>query len=182
MALLVGGGAVAGFILFDLLVRLLPSPYPPAPVAEHDPFRRIHEILKRSDRAYALRLESLRRLRDSRLAAGSSATLEKEVLTAAAKLLAEHGATQAPSAALERLTRLAPRVTKACGKAGISLGPNIQPELIEIRVADLANQRAIGAVIAEYQFAELVRCLVANYAGSRKPTTLSRAEAAPHEQ
>lgn len=172
-----GAAACVGAVLLvGLLLRLLPSPYPPPPTEQKDPLHRTHEILKRSDRSYALRLESLRQLRESKLASGTAGGVEDEVLTAAAKLLAEHGDTNAAAVALRRLTLLAPRVTKACGKAGIILGPNVSPQLIEARLTNPDDRREVGALIAEYQFAELVRSLVTTHTGAREPAALTNGE------
>lgn len=154
------GGMVVAFALSALLVKVLPSVGPPLPIEEPDILRRCHEVLKRSQRDYGLRLTSLQRLREEGLAHGNPLAVEDELLTAARTLLATFEGREAPQEAARRLAAMAPRVAAICNKAGIVLGPAITPELIRARFLSEEDQRSLGSILAEYYFAELLRSLV----------------------
>jgi hypothetical protein len=159
--LLLAVGAYLVFVIFaDLLLEVIP-PLRPADRAEAlDPLRQRHEVLKRSSPEYSLRLNSVRRLREAGLAGGNPLAVEDEVLTAARELLRSQPVEEAEAVATRRLVLMAPQVTIACGRAGIVLGPNILPELIRARLQRPDDQKRLGQLIADYQFAELVRTLV----------------------
>lgn len=148
------------FVLFaPLAINLIPTKNPPPLVAHPDPLVRVHEVLKRTNEAYALRIESLRQLRAWAFAPGNPRSVEDEILTAAQELIRLHGPQHASAISLRRVTLIAPRVSAACGKAGIALGPNVVPELIESRARTNEERKRLGEIIAEYQFAEAVRAL-----------------------
>jgi len=132
----------------------------PVPTEQQDPLKLRHEILKRTDSHYALRLESIQRLRASGLAPGHATSVEDELLSASHELLVAHTSHVAEAIATRRVVLMAPKITTACGKAGIVLGPQILPELIQSRFNLDEDRKRLAELIAEYQFAELVRTLV----------------------
>lgn len=168
----VAGGVVCFVLFAPVAISLIPFKGPLPPVAHPDPLVRHHEVLKRTNEAYALRIESIRQLRVRAFAAGSPRSVEDEILTAAQELVRIHGLKHASAMALRRVTLMAPRVSAACGKAGIALGPNVVPELLEIRLRTAEECKRLGELIAEYQFAELVRalCTAAAEKESGEPT------------
>ncbi len=150
----------AALLLSALLVRLFPSPGPPPPIEAPDIATRQHEVLKRSNLNYGLRLASLKRLREAKLAYGPPEAVEDELLTAARTLLRSSQSDEAVEEATRRVAVLVPRVTALCSKAGITVGPAITAELIRARCQTPEDQRRLGRILAEYYFAELLRALV----------------------
>jgi len=171
VGLVIAAGFLTYLVFSPFLTGLLPSKQPQPPLSQSDELVRTHEVLKRTYQSYALRIESLRQLRQRGLVAGTPTAVEDEILTAARELLREHGTSQAPAIALRRLTLLAPRVTAACGKAGIVLGPNLTPELIEARLTNPYDRSRVAELVADYQFAEIVRMLVSTVADKEVSAT-----------
>ncbi|MCX7626261.1 MAG: hypothetical protein N2Z21_08635 [Candidatus Sumerlaeaceae bacterium] len=159
MAVMMGATLVLFAMGTLLALRYVPSHKPSPPVTHPDPLVRQHEILKRSNEAYALRIESIRKLRASGLAAGNPRSVEDEILTAARELITLHGPQHACAMATRRLVLIAPRVSATCAKVGIALGPNVVPDLIEARTGTTEERRRLAELVAEYQFAEEVRAL-----------------------
>jgi len=167
---LMGLGVVAAaWVIAYVISHVVPASTQPTPLETPDPLRRTHEILKRIDQAYPLRIQSIKEIRASGLAMGNPSTVEDEILTAALALIREHKLEGAVTIATRKVTGLAPRMTTACAKAGIVLGPSITPELIRVRISNSASQKLFAQLLEEYQFSECVRALLSAHWLAQKP-------------